>query len=108
MLFEFEEQEIQKKFEGLGESILTDSDIFESQEYKTPKNEDEYGSIIIRNNIQDRINLKNLKKQFSCKQRMESQRSYNPESPRTKNQEVKTTAATSQRRKNLEILNTNV
>lgn len=103
IMFEFEEQEIQKKFDGLGESILTESDIFENEGYKTPEDDNKFGTIVIRDNVKDKINLKNLKKQFSWNQRMETQRTYNLESQGTKNQENKTTAATSQRKKNLEI-----
>ena len=97
LLFEYEEQQNMKRYEDIGESIFTDSDVFTNKsKYSTPKNtnKQEYGSIVIRDNIKDRINLKNLKKQFKCSEAPDSQRSncY-------KNQDIKTTATTSQRKK---------
>ena len=54
---EYEEKEIYNKLVQIGESFISESDIFQEQ-YNTPSNK---GSFVVKNAIKDQATIKNLK-----------------------------------------------
>lgn len=104
LVFEYEEQEMYKKYRELGESFISESQNLDNEsnnDYLTPKAEQEYGSIVIRNNAKDKVNLRNLKKQFTCTDKIPVTRREN--SDQLKQQDIKTTATTSRRKQHEEV-----
>jgi hypothetical protein len=103
LVFEYEEQEMYKKYQELGESFISESQNLNNEsinDYSTPKNGHEYGSIVIRNNAKDKVNLRNLKKQFTCPDKIPVTRRENAD--QLKQQDIKTTATTSRRKQHEE------
>ncbi|CAI2359884.1 unnamed protein product [Moneuplotes crassus] len=103
LLLELEEKEIQNRYQNSEDTILTESDIFDSKKQSIQKPNGEFDTVVVRNNVKDKINLKNLKNQFSKNSGVCTQRTKVPDINDVKTIEVKTTAATSQRKNNLEI-----
>ena len=54
---EYEEKEVYNKLVQMGESFISESDIFQEQ-YNTPSNK---GSFVVKNAVKDQENIKNLK-----------------------------------------------
>ena len=90
---EYEEKEIQNKLGQIGESFISESDIFQEQ-YNTPSNK---GSFVVKNTVKDQATIKNLKKQFLYDEVAQVTR-RNKDEQMVKN-EIKTTAASSKRKK---------
>lgn len=103
LFLELEEKEIQRKNQYSEDTLLTESDIFVNNKADS-NSADDFNTVVVRNNIKDKMNLKNLKQQIG--------KAYlNPkQTPKNQSEieeihrlpENKTTATTSQR-KNLEI-----
>jgi hypothetical protein len=90
---EQDEREILNRFENVSLSWITDSEVvFDTK--SQPRGE--FDTVVVRNNIRDKLNLKNLKKQFACGEEVGVTKRGELEGKDTK--EVKTTAATSRRR----------
>jgi hypothetical protein len=103
LVFEYEEQEMQKKYQELGESFYSESEMLNNDsinEFLTPKNQQEYGSIVIKDHTKDKKNLRNLQKQFTCSDKILVTRRDN--SDQHNKQENKTTAATTNRKTYIE------
>lgn len=89
---EHEEKEIQNKLNAIGESFISESDIFQEQ-YQTPSYKD---TVVVKQGIKDQATIKNLKKQFVYNQPIVvTQRTEGAQSNKN---EVKTTAASSKRK----------
>ena len=94
-----DEKEIENRLGGESQSFLTESDhMFDEIEPNSGTKLQNFDTVIVRNNVRDRLNLKNLQRQFVWDQLAGVTPRDQFEDPANLKQEIKTTAATSKRR----------
>lgn len=64
---EHEEKELQNRLQELGQSFITESDnLFDKVDQEiSRKDRDNFGSVVVKDNVKDQRNLRNLQKQFT-------------------------------------------